>query len=147
MYAQNYDVTFLTIPGGWFLNVQPNFFSLPYFILFKSQVQSNNNKLVCFVRSSLAVFLCDMHCCSFSTKMLAHTPENFTPSLAGSASLTHQNLVLCNGFWLIINLYATRQLLLGHGAEQVADVSCLLREEIVGELGHRLAHHMSVKKM
>lgn len=88
---------------------------------------------------------CDIHCCSFSTKMLAHTPENFTPSLAGSASLTHQNLVLCNGFWLIINLYAARQLLLGHGVEQVADVPCLLRKEIVGELGHRLAYHMSIK--
>lgn len=28
----------------------------------------------------------------------------------------------------------------------MADVSCLLREEIVGELGHRLAHHVSVTK-
>ncbi|OBS65733.1 hypothetical protein A6R68_05727, partial [Neotoma lepida] len=79
----------------------------------KSRATTTTKKLVCFVCTSLAVFHCDMHCCSLSTKMLAHTPENFTPSLAGSASLTHQNL-----------------LLLGHGAEQVADVSCLLREEI-----------------
>lgn len=29
--------------------------------------------------------------------------------------------------------------------EQVADVCCLLRKEIVGELGHRLADHMSLE--
>lgn len=146
MYAKNNNVIHMTKLGGWFLNVQTNFLLLfvVSFILFKAK--SRTKKLLCFVCISLAMFHCDMHCCSFSTKMLAHTPENFTPSLAGSASLTHQNLVLCNGFWLIINLYAARQLLLGHGIEQVADVPCLLRKEIVGELGHRLAYHMSIKK-
>lgn len=118
-----------------------------FFLSFSSSKPSSKQKLLCFVCISLAVFHCDMHCCSFSTKMLAHITENFTPSLAGSASLTYQNLVLLNGFWLIINLFAARQLLLGHRLEQVADVPCLLRKERVGELGHRVTYCVSIKRV
>lgn len=121
--------------------------SLFLFLLFSSCKPSSKQKLLCFVCISLAVFHCDMHCCSFSTKMLAHITENFTPSLAGSASLTYQNLVLLNGFWLIINLFAARQLLLGHRLEQVADVPCLLRKERVGELGHWVTYCVSIKRV
>lgn len=121
--------------------------SLFFFLSFSFFKPSSKQKLLCFVCISLAVFHCDMHCCSFSTKMLAHVTENFTPSLAGSASLTYQNLVLLNGFWLIINLFAARQLLLGHRLEQVADVPCLLRKERVGEFGHKVAYCVSIKRV
>lgn len=119
-----------------------------YFIsfIFLSQAKFiTKTSVLCLL--SLAVFHCNMHCCSFSTKMLAHVTENFTPSLAGSASLTYQNLVLLNGFWLIINLFAARQLLLGHRLEQVADVPCLLRKERVGELGHKVTYCISIKRV
>lgn len=59
---------------------------------------------------------------------------NFIPTLAGSASLTHRNLVHCYCFWLIINLGAARQLSLGHRPEQVADGPCHQRTGIVHTL-------------
>lgn len=107
-----------------------------HFVLSWSLLHLHSTKTSLLCLHLLAVFHHDIHCCSFRTKILAHIAENFPPTLAGSASLTYQNLVYWNTIWLIINLFAARQLFLGRRVEQVADVPCLLRKEGVGEVGH-----------